>query len=64
MLTGFGMHARLGFLVAVAMGVSCLAAIILLPAVLYLIRPQFVFGTPSLLSPSGREVNMTGTISG
>ncbi|MBA2252142.1 MAG: RND family transporter [Nitrospirales bacterium] len=43
MLTGFGMHARLGFLVAIAMAVSCLAAIVILPAMLYLIRPGFVF---------------------
>ncbi|MDQ6732498.1 MAG: MMPL family transporter, partial [Nitrospirota bacterium] len=43
MLTGFGMHARLGFLVAVAMAVSCLAAIIILPAMLYASRPGFVF---------------------
>ena len=41
MLTGFGMHARLGFLVAAAMGVSGLAAIVLLPAILYLVRPGF-----------------------
>ncbi|WP_447978654.1 efflux RND transporter permease subunit [Candidatus Nitrospira bockiana] len=44
MLTGFGMHARLGFLVATAMAVSCAAAIIILPAALYLLRPTFVFG--------------------
>jgi uncharacterized protein len=44
MLTGLGMHARLGFLVAVAMGISCMAAIVLLPAVLYLIQPRFVSG--------------------
>jgi hydrophobe/amphiphile efflux-3 (HAE3) family protein len=43
MLTGLGMHARLGFLVAVAMAVSCLAAIIILPAMLYASRPRFVF---------------------
>ena len=43
MLTGFGMHARLGFLVAIAMAVSCLAAIVILPAMLYAIRPGFVF---------------------
>jgi len=43
MLTGFGMHARLGFLVAVAMAVSCLAAIVILPAMLYASRPRFVF---------------------
>jgi len=43
MLTGFGMHARLGFLVAVAMAVSCLAAIVILPAMLYASRPKFVF---------------------
>lgn len=42
MLTGFGMHARLGFLVATAMAVSCLAAIVVLPAMLMLIRPAFV----------------------
>jgi hypothetical protein len=34
----------LGFLVAVAMGISCMVAIVLLPAVLYLIQPRFVFG--------------------
>jgi len=44
MLTGFGFHTRLGFLVAVAMAVSCLAAITLVPAILWLIRPRFVFG--------------------
>ena len=43
MLTGFGMHARLGFLVAVAMAVSCLAAVVILPALLYASRPKFVF---------------------
>ena len=43
MLTGFGMHARLGFLVAIAMAVSCLAAIVILPAMLYALRPGFVF---------------------
>ena len=43
MLTGFGMHARLGFLVAIAMAVSCLAAIVILPAMVYAIRPGFVF---------------------
>ena len=45
MLTGFGMHARLGFLVALAMAVSCAAAIIVLPALLYVWRPSFVFNT-------------------
>jgi predicted RND superfamily exporter protein len=44
MFTGFGMHTRLGFLVAVAMCVSCLAAISLLPAALCIIRPRFAFG--------------------
>jgi uncharacterized protein len=43
MLTGFGMHARLGFLVAVAMAVSCLAAVVVLPALLYITQPRFVF---------------------
>lgn len=44
MFTGFGMHTRLGFLVAVAMAVSCLAAITLLPAALCILRPRFAFG--------------------
>jgi len=44
MFTGFGMHIRLGFLVAVAMAVSCLSAIALLPAVLCIVRPRFAFG--------------------
>lgn len=44
MFTGFGMHTRLGFLVAVAMAVSCLSAITLLPAVLCIVRPRFAFG--------------------
>ena len=44
MFTGFGMHTRLGFLVAVAMAVSCLSAIALLPAVLCIVRPRFAFG--------------------
>jgi len=44
MLTGLGMHRRLGLLVATAMTVSCLAAIALLPSLLYLVRPRFVFG--------------------
>lgn len=44
MLGGLGMHQRLGFLVAVAMAVSCLAAIALLPAVLYRVQPRFAFG--------------------
>jgi len=54
MLTGFGMHARLGFLVAVAMAVSCLAAIIILPALLYVSRPGFVF---SLQLPARSPIN-------
>ncbi len=44
MFTGFGMHTRLGFLVAAAMAMSCLSAITLLPAVLCIIRPRFAFG--------------------
>lgn len=44
MLGGLGMHQRLGFLVAVAMVVSCLAAIALLPAVMYRVQPRFAFG--------------------
>lgn len=47
MFTGFGMHTRLGFLVAVAMAVSCLSAIALLPAVLCIVRPRFAFGNGS-----------------
>ena len=47
MLTGFGMHARLGFLVAIAMAVSCLAAIVILPAMLYVSQPRFVFVQPT-----------------
>ncbi len=44
MLGGLGMHQRLGFLVAVAMVVSCLAAIALLPAILHRVKPRFAFG--------------------
>ena len=44
MLGGLGMHQRLGFLVAVAMLVSCLAAIALLPTLLFIARPRFAFG--------------------
>jgi len=44
MFTGFGIHIRLGFLVAVAMAVSCLSAITLVPAALCLFRPSFAFG--------------------
>jgi hypothetical protein len=44
MLGGLGMHQRLGFLVAVAMAVSCLAAIALLPAILHRVKPRFAFG--------------------
>jgi hypothetical protein len=33
----------LGFLVAIAMAVSCLAAMAILPAMLYVSRPGFVF---------------------
>jgi predicted RND superfamily exporter protein len=43
MLTGFGLHTRLGFLVAVAMAVSSLSAVVLVPALLYRFRPGFVF---------------------
>lgn len=43
MFTGFGIHTRLGFLVAVAMAVSCLSAITLVPAALCLFRPSFAF---------------------
>jgi hypothetical protein len=46
MVTGFVFHIRMGFLVAVSMGVSCLAAIALLPAMLSMTRPRFVFDTP------------------
>jgi len=45
--TGFVFHARMGFLVAVAMGMSCLAAIALLPAMLFMTRPRFVFANPA-----------------
>jgi predicted RND superfamily exporter protein len=48
MFTGFGIHIRLGFLVAVAMGVSCLAAISLVPAAICLIRPSFAFEPQSM----------------
>lgn len=54
MFTGFGMHARLGFLVAIAMLVSCAAAIVVLPAMLYLWRPSFVFNRSSRFSPAPR----------
>jgi hypothetical protein len=43
----------LGFLVAIAMAVSCLAAIIILPAMLYVSRPGFVF-SPQL--PAGSPI--------
>jgi len=42
---GFWIHFYLGFLVASAMLVSCLAALTLLPAVVFRFRPRFVFGT-------------------
>ncbi len=54
MFTGFGMHTRLGFLVAVAMAVSCLSAIALLPAVLCIVRPRFAFGNGK--APAGQPV--------
>jgi predicted RND superfamily exporter protein len=44
MVGGLAMHQRLGFLVSVAMAISCLAAIALLPAILYRVRPRFAFG--------------------
>ena len=53
MLTGLGMHRRLGLLVAAAMTVSCLAAIALLPTMLMLTRPSFVFGRTIARRPSG-----------
>jgi predicted RND superfamily exporter protein len=53
MLTGLGMHRRLGLLVAAAMTVSCLAAIALLPAMLLLTRPSFVFGRAPAPRQSG-----------
>ncbi|MGH7209278.1 MAG: efflux RND transporter permease subunit [Nitrospiraceae bacterium] len=46
-VTGFVFHARMGFLVAMAMGISCLAAIALLPAMLFMTRPRFVFANPA-----------------
>lgn len=55
MLTGFMLHIRLGFLVGQAMLVSCLAAVVLLPALLYLVRPAFVFGARGLPAGAGRE---------
>ena len=54
MFTGFGMHTRLGFLVAVAMAVSCLSAIALLPAVLCIVRPRFAFENGK--APAGQPV--------
>lgn len=54
MFTGFGMHTRLGFLVAVAMAVSCLSAIALLPAVLCIVRPRFAFENGT--APAGQPV--------
>lgn len=45
--TGFVFHTRMGFLVAVSMGVSCLAAIALLPTMLFMTRPRFVFANPA-----------------
>ncbi len=50
--TGFVFHARMGFLVAVSMGMSCLAAIALLPAILLMARPRFVFAHPAAGVPS------------
>ncbi|MGH7165310.1 MAG: efflux RND transporter permease subunit [Nitrospiraceae bacterium] len=52
--TGFIFHTRMGFLVAVAMGVSCLAAIALLPAMLFMTRPRFVFGAPPSVAARAR----------
>lgn len=43
MLTGFRLHLRLGFLVATAMTASCLAAVTLLPWLLWIVRPRFLF---------------------
>ena len=54
MFTGFGMHTRLGFLVAVAMAVSCLSAIALLPAVLCIVRPRFAFGNGAAVTAQAR----------
>ncbi len=53
MFTGFGMHTRLGFLVAVAMAVSCLSAITLLPAMLCIVRPRFAFGNGAAAVSAG-----------
>jgi hydrophobe/amphiphile efflux-3 (HAE3) family protein len=58
MLGGLGMHQRLGFLVAVAMVVSCLAAIALLPAILHRVKPRFAFGNGGAEAAQARAAGL------
>ena len=52
-VSGFVFHLELGMLVALAMMVSSLAAITLLPALLLVIEPAFLFAaTPAAAAPA------------
>lgn len=62
MVTGFMLHVRLGFLVATAMTVSCLSAIALLTALLYLVRPRFVFADQGTLAEEQGVARSTSLI--
>jgi predicted RND superfamily exporter protein len=53
-LSGFVFHIELGILVALAMVVSSLAAITLLPALALIIQPTFLFAVRS--SDTGRDI--------
>ena len=53
---GFMIHLWMGFLIAVAMLVSSLTALTLFPALIFTIRPQFIFGERSrspMMQPKG-----------
>jgi predicted RND superfamily exporter protein len=45
LVSHFPLHSNLGLLVALNMGVSCLAAMTILPALMNWVRPAFVYGT-------------------
>ena len=58
--SGFALHQRLGCLIAAAMAVSCVASITVLPALLYLVRPRFVF-SPSIPISLESKTNLSTT---
>jgi hydrophobe/amphiphile efflux-3 (HAE3) family protein len=63
MTSGFGIHMRMALLMASAVAFSCLATLVLLPPILLLARPRFIFrrgagvGSPTV---EDREIAVVG----